>query len=84
MKQAKDEAREEIEKYRIEREKQFKEYEAKRMGRKEDVQEKIDANTAKIIEEIEEKVQNLKEPVTFNVLMKKIYYIISFFSLLMI
>lgn len=63
MKQAKDEAKEEIEKYRTEREKQFKEYEAKRMGRKEDIAHKIDENTEKILVEMDKSIAELREPV---------------------
>lgn len=65
MKQAKDEAKEEIEKYRAEREKQFREFEAKKMGSKEDIQTKIDVDTLKKIAEIESQVQNMRNPVRY-------------------
>lgn len=45
MKQAKEEAQEEIEKYRKERERQFREFEAKHMGSREDVAAKIEQDT---------------------------------------
>lgn len=67
IKQAREEAQAEIEKYRQERERQFREYEVKYMGSRDDVQAKIDKNTeihtAKIIEEVDnnkEKVPNQK------------------------
>lgn len=45
LKQAKEEAQDEIEKYRLERERQFKEFENKHMGSKEGVAARIDADT---------------------------------------
>lgn len=76
MKQAKDEAKEEIEKYRAERERQFKEYEAKRMGRKEDIAVKIDENTEKIIADMDAKVAEFREPVCIRCIqsVRKLYY----------
>lgn len=54
IKQARDEAQAEIEKYRQEREKQFKEFEAKHLGSREDVAAKIDKNTQIHLDKIAE------------------------------
>ncbi|KAG8311832.1 hypothetical protein J6590_035916 [Homalodisca vitripennis] len=61
LKQAKEEAQEEIEKYRQEREKQFKEFEAKHMGSREDVAARIEADTKVKIEEMNRAVTLHKE-----------------------
>lgn len=67
MKQAKEEAQEEIEKYRKERERQFREFEAKHMGSREDVAAKIDQDTKQRIEDMNRAVASHKEPVSlFN------------------
>lgn len=65
LKQAKEEAQDEIEKYRKERERQFREFEAKHMGSKEDVAAKIDADTKLRIAEMNRLVQGQKEAVSF-------------------
>ncbi|CAG2115817.1 unnamed protein product, partial [Medioppia subpectinata] len=45
LKQAKDEANHEIEKFKAEREKQFRDYEHKHMGSRDDIAAKIEAET---------------------------------------
>lgn len=64
LKQAKEEAQDEIEKYRKERERQFREFEAKHMGSREDVASKIDVDTKRRIEDMNKAVQSQKEPVS--------------------
>lgn len=66
MKQAKEEAQDEIEKYRKERERQFREFEAKHMGSREDVAAKIDQDTKQRIEDMNRAVGSHKEPVSTN------------------
>lgn len=57
LKQAKEEAQDEIERYRQERERQFKEFEAKHMGSKEGVASRIDADTKVKISQMNEMLQ---------------------------
>lgn len=64
LKQAKEEAQDEIEKYRKERERQFREFEAKHMGSREDVASKIDVDTKRRIEDMNRAIQSQKEPVS--------------------
>lgn len=64
LKQAKEEAQDEIEKYRKERERQFREFEAKHMGSREDVAAKIDQDTKQRIEDMNRAVGSHKEPVS--------------------
>lgn len=64
LKQAKEEAQDEIEKYRKERERQFKEFEAKHMGSREDVAARIEKETNLRIAEMNKAVQVHKEPVS--------------------
>lgn len=68
MKQAKEEAQDEIEKYRQERERQFKEFEAKHMGSREDVSARIEAETKQKISEMNTAVQKHKEQVIEKIL----------------
>ncbi|XP_055641978.1 V-type proton ATPase subunit G-like [Toxorhynchites rutilus septentrionalis] len=68
LKQAKDEATDEIEKYRVERERQFKDFEAKHIGSREGVSNKIDADTKIRIEEMARAFNAKKEPVVQEVL----------------
>ncbi|XP_033225517.1 V-type proton ATPase subunit G [Belonocnema kinseyi] len=68
LKQAKKEAHDEIEKYREEREKQFREFEAKHMGSKEDVAARIDADTQLKIEEMNIAVGHHKNTVMMKIL----------------
>uniref|UniRef100_A0A1Q3FPI7 V-type proton ATPase subunit G n=1 Tax=Culex tarsalis TaxID=7177 RepID=A0A1Q3FPI7_CULTA len=68
LKQAKDEATDEIEKYRAEREKQFKEAEVKHIGSREGVSNKIDAETRVRIEEMNRALSTHKEHVILDVL----------------
>lgn len=68
MKQAKDEATDEIEKYRSERERQFKEFEAKHMGSREGVAAKIEVDTKARIEEMNRAIVVQKESVILQVL----------------
>lgn len=64
LKQAKEEAQDEIEKYRKERERQFREFEAKHMGSREGVAAKIDQDTKRRIEDMNRAVQIQKEAVS--------------------
>lgn len=68
LKQAKDEATEEIEKYRVEREQQFKDFEAKHVGSREGVANKIEADTRLKIDDMNRTVQNHKERVIQEIL----------------
>lgn len=61
IKQAREEAQAEIGKYRQEREKQFKEYEAKYMGSREDVAARINKNTEAHLTQLEKEVAANKE-----------------------
>jgi V-type H+-transporting ATPase subunit G len=64
LKQAKEEAQDEIEKYRKERERQFRDFEAKHMGSKEGVAAKIDADTRQRIDDMNKAVASQKDPVS--------------------
>lgn len=64
LKQAKEEAQDEIEKYRKERERQFREFEAKHMGSREDVAARIEQDTLVRIGEMNKQVAANKEPVS--------------------
>ncbi|XP_055387783.1 V-type proton ATPase subunit G [Condylostylus longicornis] len=75
LKQAKDEATEEIEKYRQERERQFKEFEAKHMGSREGVAAKIDADTKLKLAEMNQAIEQRKEPV-INEILQYVYNIV--------
>ena len=66
IKQAREEAQAEIENYRRERERQFREYEAKYMGSREDVAAKIDKNTEQMLIDVEDDVKANKEKVDFG------------------
>lgn len=68
LKQAKEEAQDEIEKYRTERERQFRDFEAKHMGSREDVAAKIEQDTKHRIEEMNKAIISQKEPVCFSAL----------------
>lgn len=68
MKQAKEEAQDEIEKYRQEREKQFREFEAKHMGSKEDVAARIEADTKIKTEEMNQTVSMHKDSFVHTIL----------------
>ncbi|KAJ8947282.1 hypothetical protein NQ318_014179 [Aromia moschata] len=61
IKQARDEAAAEIELYRKERERLFREYEARYMGSREDVAAKIDKDTEEHIKQLEQNVINNKD-----------------------
>lgn len=63
MKQARDEAQTDIEAYRRERERQFREYEAIHMGSKEDVAAKIDKDTELLLKNMEKIMEENKEKV---------------------
>lgn len=64
MKQAKEEAQDEIEKYRKERERQFRDFEAKHMGSKEGVAAKIETDTKQRIEDMNKAIVAQKIPVS--------------------
>lgn len=65
IKQAREEAQAEIERYRQERDRLFKEYEAKYMGSKEDVAARIDKKAQILIQDLHKEVENNKEQVKF-------------------
>ncbi|KAJ8974043.1 hypothetical protein NQ317_008984 [Molorchus minor] len=64
IKQAREEAAAEIEAYRKERDRLFKEYEARYMGSREDVAAKIDKDTEVHFVQMEENVKNNKDLVS--------------------
>jgi len=68
LKQAKEEAQLDIEKYRQEQEKKFREKEVKHMGSRDDVATRIDAETNREIENMKKQVANNKEEVIFRLL----------------
>ncbi|CAG0892626.1 unnamed protein product, partial [Cyprideis torosa] len=63
LKQAKEEAQAEIEQYRQERERQFKEYESKHMGTRTDIAARIDSDTKSKIIAMNDNVNNNREEV---------------------
>merc|ERR1712200_558 len=63
LKQAKEEAQQEIEKYKAEREAAFKENESKHAGSKEDIAARIDTDTKVKIEAMNRSVASNKDPV---------------------
>ncbi|XP_077557224.1 V-type proton ATPase subunit Vha13 [Haemaphysalis longicornis] len=63
LKQAKDEAQVEIDKFKADKERQFKEYEAKHMGSKEDIASKIEAETRQKMAEMNQQVAQHKKAV---------------------
>ncbi|XP_077517303.1 V-type proton ATPase subunit Vha13 isoform X1 [Amblyomma americanum] len=63
LKQAKDEAEVEIGKFKAEKERQFKEYEARHMGSKEDIAAKIEAETRQKMNEMNQLVAQHKKAV---------------------
>lgn len=75
IKQAREEAQAEIANYRKERERIFREYEARYMGSKEDIAAKIDKDTEQLIKDIEDDVKNNKEKVMY-VHLKTIYFLL--------
>merc|ERR1712212_284417 len=68
LKQAKDEAQAEIERFRAEREQQFKAYEATHLGSQGDIALKIKSDTAVKIDDMNKQVANHKEAVIKRVL----------------
>lgn len=68
LKQAKEEAQDEIEKYRKERERQFSDFEAKHMGSREGVAAKIEEDTKHRINDMNKSIMAQKEPVIQNIL----------------
>ncbi|OQV22520.1 putative V-type proton ATPase subunit G [Hypsibius exemplaris] len=68
LKQAKEEAQAEIEKYREEREKAFKEYESHHLGSRDNIASKIDIETRKRIEAMNQRVDTSREQVIQNLL----------------
>ena len=68
LKQAKEEAQVEIEKYKGERERSFKDNEAKNVGSKEDIAAKIEADTVVKIEAMNRSVASNKGDVIANLI----------------
>jgi len=68
LKQAKEEAQTEIEKYKAEREKAFKDNETKNVGSKDDIAAKIEADTKVKIEAMNRSVASNKEVVIESLL----------------
>lgn len=72
IRQAREEAQADIEKYRNEREKVFKEFEAMRLGSREGIALRIDEDTEMHIEKMQQDVANNKEQVLhINILTEK-------------
>nr|ADK34013.2 vacuolar H ATPase [Prionchulus punctatus]ADK34014.1 vacuolar H ATPase [Prionchulus punctatus] len=63
LKQANDEAKAEIEKCRQDRERQFREYETKHLGSKDDIQQRIENDTRQNLERMQQSVNVNKEKV---------------------
>jgi len=63
FKQAKDEAQAEIEKYRQERERQFKDFEHKFLGSRDDIAARIDKETVEQLQSMQKSVHANKEKV---------------------
>lgn len=80
IKQAREQAANEIELYRKERERQFKEYEVKYMGSKEDAIAKIEKGTEAHLIELEENVQKNKEGVIIFVIAYIFALVFYFYS----
>ncbi|ESO86372.1 hypothetical protein LOTGIDRAFT_220690 [Lottia gigantea] len=74
LKQAKKEAEVEIIAYKTERERQYKEYEAKVLGSRGDMEQRIETNTKQKIHEIGESVKRNKE-VALTSLLNVVYEI---------
>uniref|UniRef100_A0A915KU04 V-type proton ATPase subunit G n=1 Tax=Romanomermis culicivorax TaxID=13658 RepID=A0A915KU04_ROMCU len=68
LKQATEEAKAEIEKCRQEREAVFRDYEAKFLGSKDDVQQRIELETRQNLEHMQQSVNNNKENVIKEIL----------------
>lgn len=68
LKQAKEEALAEIERFKNEREMQFKEYEAKHMGSRDDVALKIEEETKRRLAEMQKDVNAKKDKVIEDLL----------------
>lgn len=68
LKQAKEEAQAEIEKYREQREREFKEYENHHLGSRDDIASKIDIETVKRINAMNQRVDQNKEQVIKSLL----------------
>jgi len=68
LKQAKEEAQAEIEKYRLQRETAYKDHEAQHMGSRGDLQAKIDQNTQAKLREIDVNMGANKDAVLRNLL----------------
>lgn len=66
IKQAREEAAAEIEAYRNERERQFREYEARYMGSREDVAAKIDKDTEQLLKNLDKSVKDNKDNVRLD------------------
>lgn len=63
LKQAKDEAQAEVEKYRHDHDRQFKEYEAKHLGSRDDIAQRIDTETKQHLDSMQQSVNVHKEKV---------------------
>lgn len=70
LKQAKEEAQADIERFRAERERGFREYEQKHMGSRDDVATRIDAETRLKIEAMSKNVSSNKDKVIDDMLAK--------------
>ncbi|XP_056647765.1 V-type proton ATPase subunit G-like [Diorhabda carinulata] len=68
IKQAREEAAAEIELYRKERERQFREYEIKYMGSKEDAAAKIEKDTERYMFQLDESVKHNKEALILDLI----------------
>jgi len=68
LKQAKEEAQAEVDKYRSERENQFREYERKHLGTKEDIAARIEKETVAQLEQMQRNIQMNKDKVIKDLL----------------
>ena len=70
LKQAKEEATAEIERFKAERERAFREYEAKHMGSRDEIAVQIDAETKRRLEEMNKNVAANKDKVIQDILQR--------------
>jgi len=75
LKQAKDEAVAEIEKFRLDREKMFREYEKLHMGSRDDIASKIELETRAKLDAMNKKVVAAKDRVIDELLKKVLHQV---------
>lgn len=82
IKQAREEANHDINHYRQERERQFREFETRHLGTKGDIAQKIDRETDQRLEQMADDVENNRKQV-YRILTEKNGVILVFFRSLM-